>query len=119
MTDEAWPDAALPYRYPVAIPDNEEKWASAIDTSLAAGTLVLVQTAPSSDVYELTGDCPRCGHQMSQTIEFEVIVGVAPVSGKVGIFNIQRECLETQLGRDDDHAGCGWGGALNVPFSTR
>jgi len=116
---EPWPDPAVEYEYPEQTAANEQRWRSAIEQGLAEGSLTLSRRPSTDDLYDLTGDCPRCGHHVSQPIEFGVILRALPVRENDGVFNVQCNCTQPHKGRDDKHKGCGWGGALDVPLSTR
>lgn len=116
---ELWPDPTVEYEYPEHTAANEQRWRSGISQGLADGSLTLSRRPAADDLYDLAGKCPRCGHDLSQPIEFDVILGALPVREKVGLFNVQCNCSAPHIGRDDQHRGCGWGGALDVPLSTR
>jgi hypothetical protein len=116
---EQWPDPAVEYEYPEHSSANEQRWRDGINQGLADGSLTLSRRPLPGDFYDLTGSCPRCGHHLSQPIEFGVILGALPVREKAGVFNVKCNCTQTHNGRDDKHTGCGWGGALDVPLSTR
>ncbi len=118
---ETWPDRFAAYEYPSRTPEHKARWADAITSALAEGTLQFLATddSGSTDFYELSGRCPRCDHQLDPiTIEFDVILGAEPVRTRVGVFDIQCNCSAAHAGRDDQHRGCGWGGSNAVRLAV-
>ncbi len=113
--EEVWPDRSLPYDYPLGTPENQRRWQAGIDRGLAAGSLEM--TPKGQDLYDLHGACPRCGHPLSVEIEFDVVFGIDPVGPRTGRYNVDCTCDEKHDGRDDDRAGCGWGGPLAVSIT--
>jgi hypothetical protein len=116
---EEWPNVTVRYDYPARTATNDQRWQDAIAAALKSASLQLLPRTAKGDVFDLTGSCPRCGHSMSQTIEFDVIVGVTPVKGRFGIFNVSCNCTENHGGRDANHLGCGWGGSIPVAFTAK
>lgn len=119
VVNESWPDLHASYDYPKPNGSNEARWRDAIAAALANGTLSLSPSAGSSDIHNLEGLCPRCGHEMDQRVEFDVIIGALPIEVKFGTFNVQCNCSLPHDKRDDKRTGCGWGGSIPVPLSTR
>lgn len=117
MSDETWPDPAVPYDYPARTLGNESRWKEAVAAALEDKTLELVGTG--GDTYDLIGRCPRCGHEICQAIEFDVITSVLPLESRFGMFGVRCNCTAAHDGRDDDHQGCGWGGSIPVPLYIR
>ncbi|MGH9121743.1 MAG: hypothetical protein ACRDYC_07320, partial [Acidimicrobiales bacterium] len=73
-------------------------------------------------VYSLRGNCPRCGHGMSQVIDFEVYALQQEVSAlRSGspqlALDILCSCSDKHDGRGDGASGCGWGRGLPVTIS--
>lgn len=116
MATETWPDSSVDYEYPTRTPVRETRWRRAINEALSSGSLRLLPVDSEADLYNLAGQCPRCGHDMDQSIEFSVIMGTLPERSRFGIFNVNCNCTGVHDGRDDKHKGCGWGGPIAVPL---
>lgn len=119
MTAENWPDPQVGYHYPARTPENEGRWKEAIRKAQADGSLKLIPISDRNDLYDLVGQCPRCGHDISQSIEFDVIRGTVPINSKFGVFNVQCDCAELHVGRSENRKGCGWGGSIPIPIFIR
>ena len=111
---EHWPDTDVRWEEPAYLPTNTARWQSAIDESLAQGSLSLERTE-HADFVVLVGSCPRCDHRMQQTLEFEVFRGIDEgFEARVGRFNIDCTCPNPHENRPPSRVGCGWGGPLPV-----
>jgi hypothetical protein len=113
-TGETWPNLTVPYSYPRKSDANGQKWQAAIDDALGSGSLQLTaRDCDDDDFYELVGNCPRCGHEMAQDVEFDVIFGALP--GRTVTLDVNCNCAEdTHAGRPSSYRGCGWGGTNAV-----
>jgi hypothetical protein len=109
-----WPDDGAVFEFPGS--GERFRWQTAIDEGLAAGGLVL--RCDYGDVFVLEGLCPRCGHRMSQVVEFEVIVTrFRPGGGRGGgsaSVEVVCSCGEGHSSRPAGERGCGWGRGLVV-----
>lgn len=114
MTQETWPDSNVPYIYPDRSDENAQRWRTAIDAARQNGTLRLIPGDRSNYNQDLTGQCPRCGHDMDQPIEFDVIMPIRGLPPMFGRFNVQCNCRKAHADRDSTHQGCGWGGWIPV-----
>ena len=112
-----WPDPFAPYDYPDRSPANVVRWKEAVACALTDESLRL--TPSGGDVYDLSGSCPRCGHRISQVVEFDVIMGSFPGAPRFGVFTVRCNCPDSHDGRDGERKGCGWGGPLPVPLHVR
>ena len=111
---EHWPSTDVVWNEPAYLPANAAVWQDAVDHALADGTLRLEATE-HPDFVVLVGECPRCDHRLSQTLEFEVIRGLdETLAAGVGRFNIDCTCPNPHEGRPPNRVGCGWGGPLPV-----
>lgn len=116
---ETWPDPSIAYDYPARTPANDRRWQDGIAAGLSSGDLTVTPRTAGGDQYELAGSCPRCSHTLSQTIEFDVLLGVRADPVRRGRFNIECNCRSQHTGRDDEHLGCGWGGSIPVALNVR
>jgi hypothetical protein len=114
MTHPDWPSETAPYDYPEKTPENETRWRDAITQARAAESLRLIPGTNDAYIHDLAGRCPRCGHQMSQQIEFGVIMAFRGTPPKIGVYNIQCNCTKPHDGRGEKDSGCGWGGPISV-----
>lgn len=111
---EHWPSSDVDWNEPAYVPTNTVRWQSSIDEAVADGILRL-ESAERADFVELVGACPRCGHRLQQSLEFEVIRGIdESLAAQVGRFNIDCTCPNPHAGRSAGRVGCGWGGPLPV-----
>lgn len=111
---EHWPSTDVRWEEPAYLPANTARWQRAVDDALADATLSLEPTE-HHDFFVLVGACPRCGHRLQQTLEFEVFRSIEePVETGVGRFNIDCSCSNPHEGRLAGRTGCGWGGPLPV-----
>ncbi len=117
MADAPWPQADCDYEFPPRDEEHERRWQEAIVGSLQDGWLKLVSTG--GDFADLRGECPRCGHHLHQSLEFDVILGLDAGLPKKGEFNIVCTCPDKHSGRDEKKTGCGWGGANEVRLVLR
>jgi hypothetical protein len=122
---EAWPDAQAAYQFPGGSQTNQNTWQEAIDEAIGAGKLTL---SPWGDGMNLEGSCPRCGHALSQFLQFKVIAPSAryflfrPSKAPARVienssFNVVCSCQENHAGRPEDQTGCGWGRGLSTNIS--
>ncbi|SNR66834.1 hypothetical protein [Blastococcus mobilis] len=110
---ETWPDRSVEYEYPASTEPNTRRWQAGIDAALADGTLQL--SKKGRGLYDLHGACPRCGHDMSVEIEFDVGMGIdVQPSGR---YNVDCNCDGSHDDEDDERDGCGWGGPLIVTIA--
>jgi len=124
--DEDWPDASLKYDRPDDDERNRLRWQQALNAALASGALEL-QPTEDSNTYDLTGRCPRCGHETHQEVWFDFVQGWRTVEGRINLwpwkkrekatFNFDCLCDNTHENRPSDVKGCGWGGPLSVTVS--
>lgn len=137
MTDN-WPQVDSRYERPRDTEDNQHRWQQALDKALATRKLRLERTG-TRNVYDLEGECPRCGHATSQEVWVEVIQdwteedAPGPADNfddlgerrDLGLFPHRRPGHESATINFDcvcDHThdggekgqGCGWGGPLSV-----
>lgn len=111
---EHWPTTDVDWEEPAYVPTNTARWQSAIDNALVDATLRLENTE-NHDFVVLVGACPRCGHRLQQTLEFEVFRALDDnLETGVGRFNIDCSCPNPHDGRPPGRVGCGWGGPLPV-----
>lgn len=103
-SDDGWPNGSVRYEDDA---DEPARWQSAIDAALAAGTLHWERT-PTSSIFDLVGQCPRCGHDTSQPVYFEYIVGVLPTEPTPAITNIVCDCNVEHQKQPTGKSGCGW-----------
>ena len=104
MADTEWPDAKATY---VDDANDQPRWQQAIDSALNVGTLHWSPT-PTSTIFDLVGQCPRCGHDTSQPVYFKYIVGVLPATPEPATTNVVCDCDEDHEDRPDGKTGCGW-----------
>jgi hypothetical protein len=115
---KSWPDSNVTYDYPDNTKENEAAWQAGIADALDSGSLKLIPRGKGGDLFDLIGSCPRCGHSINQSIEFNVIVGVLPVGQSTGLFNIDCDCPVAHDTSDAKRKGCGWGGPIDVPLTA-
>jgi hypothetical protein len=116
---ETWPNPEADYEFPGGDNDKERLWTQAIKGALAGGSLTL--HPDGDDLYTLRGECPRCSHQMSQVVDFRILVprrfrfggGTTPSSLTL---DVVCSCTSAHHGRGDGASGCGWGRGLRVPL---
>ena len=113
---EEWPSSEIGYAFPDSTIEVAEQWRRAIEGALRNGLMSIVQL-DGSDFFELSGSCPRCGHPMDQSLEFDVIRG-RTVHNRGGWFNVRCNCSSSHGGRPVDRRGCGWGGPIRVWLSA-
>jgi hypothetical protein len=114
--DEVWPVRDCPYERPLDTPANGTRWQAALDRALTARTLMLEQE--SGFTFQLSGACPRCGHDTVQTVTFRVLHGWGRKSRtRRHAFNFGCACQGKHAGRPDGVDGCGWGGPLRVEIT--
>ena len=111
---EVWPDPQCRYQFPAGIPENVDRWQKAIEAALQRGTMRL--TSLHDDTYILSGGCPRCGHEMSNVLEFIVIRKRKLEEERTrSSFDVVCTCEEAHGGRKEDTpGGCGWGRGLRT-----
>ena len=112
---ESWPNPRIDYDRPSDTAANTQVWQSALDSALEAGTLQWENTH-DKDIFRLTGQCPRCGHDTATTVEVEYFRGIDETSWMVP-FNFRCKCGKPGMHAAPDdivHDGCGWGGPVEV-----
>jgi hypothetical protein len=117
VDEEEWPNSDALFDFPGGQQDASVRWQHALDEGLQSGTLKLLHIAGAT--YTLRGDCPRCGHEMAQVLEFRVVLPVSAGStggaAESATFDIVCSCrATTHEGRDPTQWGCGWGRGLPV-----
>jgi hypothetical protein len=126
MADEVWPKNDCEYQFSGVVPGAEGRWQAAIAQALKTqGGLELKDHG--NGFYDLVGDCPRCGHSMSQSLEWEIVMprdtvmGVSVSEGSQkksatdsASFEIVCSCKAEHTDREEKVRGCGWGRGLTV-----
>lgn len=114
---ESWPDPAAEYEFPGGDNDNEQRWQQEVNGALAGGALNLVHRTGA--VYSLRGTCPRCGHRMSQVIDFAIYAPKEWTFGRPSrpgtlTLDVVCSCPDPHSGRGAGVSGCGWGRGIPV-----
>lgn len=118
MPDAPWPRGDVPYQFPMG-KDDQARWQEAIQAALGK---TLTMQHIDDDRYALVGDCPRCGHEMSQFIEFGVLMGLeyrpqGSMTMRTTSVNVVCSCTGKHAAWDDKLRGCGWGKGLEATLT--
>src|SRR5215831_9001942 len=119
------PDPKAPYTFPSQ--GERKAWEDAVCDAIS-GKHTLTWRRMTDKQWALAGDCPRCGHRMSNYVDVEVIVSqdfFGPTAfGSVGAaapekFTTEVICnCRTDPPHKKDTNGCGYGRSLEIeiPF---
>jgi hypothetical protein len=112
-------ESPVAYRFPAQA--DSEQWRQAVTAALEGGRLCLSPLDASGARYELAGQCPRCGDDMSQSVDFsprllpDTFGGARirpPDPGAVVELEVVCNCeTEHRAGA----RGCGYGRGIRVP----
>jgi hypothetical protein len=118
MEAEEWPNAAVAFAFPERSPETIDRWQIAIDDAFLKKALRLMHRGGWN--YDLTGLCPRCGHDTAQSLKFCVLQSARSAGRRIGSsqtrsrFDVVCSCEHGHEPRKEGLRGCGWGRGLPV-----
>ncbi|MGO9752911.1 MAG: hypothetical protein ACLP8S_05460 [Solirubrobacteraceae bacterium] len=112
------PEDKVEFRFPTKR-DEVADWQGKVQAAIAAGTLSWSETQDSGE-WVLDGTCPRCKHQMSQLVVFDVILPDTFGGAQLAASTATADAVDVEVvcncsgEHKKDTAGCGFGRGIPV-----
>ena len=111
------PQAQPPFEFPSPTKQNRSMWQRQVTEALVAGGLGWSHITDTQWILE--GNCPRCGHPITNYVDLDVI---AARTFGVDTFKADEDSLITEVvctcdvtpAHRKDTKGCGWGSGLEI-----